>query len=214
MEIIAHRGLWEDPHEKNSLSAFKKALDHGFGIETDVRDFGQKLTISHDIPDPSSLTLEHFLSVVSEKNANVTLALNIKSDGLQTLLKKHGELKSIKHFYFDMSIPDLIDYQSHDLPFYTRVSDIENIPIFYEYAKGIWLDDFHSNELNLILLEKFLFDGKQVALVSPELHNFGYTQYWQKLKLFIEQNPSFSDNIELCTDNPRLAKEFFGDKPN
>lgn len=33
---IAHRGLHDDRYEENSMSAFKKAIEHGFGIETDV----------------------------------------------------------------------------------------------------------------------------------------------------------------------------------
>ena len=46
--IIAHRGLWKKPSEKNSKLALFKALENGFSIETDIRydkDIG--LVISH-----------------------------------------------------------------------------------------------------------------------------------------------------------------------
>ncbi|MEG1791235.1 MAG: glycerophosphodiester phosphodiesterase family protein [Clostridia bacterium] len=33
---IAHRGLYDDNYEENSLSAFRLAVENGFGIETDV----------------------------------------------------------------------------------------------------------------------------------------------------------------------------------
>jgi Glycerophosphoryl diester phosphodiesterase len=33
---IAHRGLHDDVVEENSMSAFRLAIEHGYGIETDV----------------------------------------------------------------------------------------------------------------------------------------------------------------------------------
>ena len=48
--ILAHRGLWFCEEEKNSSNALFKALDLGFGIETDVRDLCGELIISHDPP--------------------------------------------------------------------------------------------------------------------------------------------------------------------
>ena len=33
---IAHRGLHDEKFEENSMPAFQAAIDHGFGIETDV----------------------------------------------------------------------------------------------------------------------------------------------------------------------------------
>lgn len=33
---LAHRGLHDDKYEENSMSAFKAAIEHGYGIETDV----------------------------------------------------------------------------------------------------------------------------------------------------------------------------------
>jgi hypothetical protein len=36
IKIIAHRGFWYKPEEKNTLAAFERALQNGFGIETDL----------------------------------------------------------------------------------------------------------------------------------------------------------------------------------
>ncbi len=36
MLILAHRGIWKDEREKNTLPALKRALSEGFGIETEV----------------------------------------------------------------------------------------------------------------------------------------------------------------------------------
>lgn len=45
----AHRGLHDGEKAENSLSAFKAAVDHGFGIELDVRlSKDNKLVVFHD----------------------------------------------------------------------------------------------------------------------------------------------------------------------
>ncbi|MUK29462.1 hypothetical protein GNP44_05010 [Aliivibrio fischeri] len=209
MKIIAHRGCWKKNQEKNTFDAFKLALEQGFGIETDLRDFCSEIVISHDIPNRDSMTLNEFLRLVHEINANVTLALNIKSDGQQQLLGQELLLKGLNVFYFDMSIPDCLAYKNSKLPYYTRFSDIETTPCLYEESIGIWLDCFGSNELNTEALEKFIHDGKRVSLVSPELHGFEYLTYWESLRSFLRSLPIATKRIELCTDHPLDAKEYF-----
>lgn len=45
----AHRGLHDDKKAENSISAFKAAVDHGFGIELDIRlSKDNKLVVFHD----------------------------------------------------------------------------------------------------------------------------------------------------------------------
>jgi len=48
--ILAHRGAWTVPKERNSAEALKRALKSGFGIETDLRDLDGTVVISHDPP--------------------------------------------------------------------------------------------------------------------------------------------------------------------
>ena len=50
MKILSHRGYWKEEKEKNTIDAVRKAFDHGFGIESDIRDLDGKLVISHN-PD-------------------------------------------------------------------------------------------------------------------------------------------------------------------
>ena len=45
----AHRGVHDDKKAENSISAFKAAVDHGFGIELDIRlSKDNKLVVFHD----------------------------------------------------------------------------------------------------------------------------------------------------------------------
>ncbi|MBE8233542.1 MAG: hypothetical protein HAW67_07365, partial [Endozoicomonadaceae bacterium] len=166
-DIIAHRGFWYEESEQNTAVAFQRALSNGFGIETDLRDRDQNVVISHDMPNPDCMLLNDFLKLCASTK-NITLALNIKSDGLQRKLSSTNIANP--HFYFDMSVPDMLGYKKKHLVYYTRYSDIEQVPSLYEGAEGIWLDNFKDDSLDVQALQKFLIDGKKVVLVSPELH--------------------------------------------
>ena len=104
--ILAHRGLWGKPSEKNSKSALFKALENGFGIETDIRydkDIG--LVISHDILNSSFnyLPFEELLIEYKKQKINSKIAINIKSDGLHEVLKEILENYRIdQYFIFDI----------------------------------------------------------------------------------------------------------------
>lgn len=207
INIIAHSGFWIEPSEKNTEIAFERALSEGFGIETDLRDHDGKLVVSHDMPNSESLSFEVFLDICNKYSFNLTLALNIKSDGLQDSLKNVKINNS--HFYFDMSVPDMLGYISRNMMLYSRYSEIELSPPIYDKCDGIWLDNFADDKLDIEALERFLSDNKQVVLVSPELHKREHLHYWKNLKKFLNDNPNWSKDVGLCTDFPSKAREYF-----
>ena len=65
MEIISHRGLWNNLNEKNTNIAFHSSFKNKFGTETDIRDYNGNLVISHDIADANSLKFEEFINRIS-----------------------------------------------------------------------------------------------------------------------------------------------------
>lgn len=207
--IIAHRGFWTDVAEQNTHNAFVLALSNGFGIETDLRDHNESLVISHDMPNNQSMTFDTFLNICREYSKEPVLALNVKADGLQDALKK-CEISN-QHFYFDMSVPDMLGYHRRNMAVYSRYSDIENSPALYNECQGIWLDNFKNETLDVSALDKFLTDGKKVVLVSPELHRRDETSFWLNLKNFIHSNPIWLDLIGLCTDYPSKARDYFNE---
>lgn len=207
IEILAHRGWWLEPAEKNTFVAFGRAFDSGFGVETDLRDALGNVVISHDVPHSGEKSFDDFIALVSQYDFSPMLALNVKADGLQALARK-GLGEYCNYFFFDMSVPDCLGYKKSGLTFYSRKSDIEE-PSFYAECSGVWLDNFSSGALDVESLKKYLMDGKRVALVSPELHGFEYNNYWALLKEFIVNNPKGQNQISLCTDYPGDAKEYF-----
>lgn len=207
-QILAHRGQWRTPGDKNSLLALRAAIEAGFGIETDVRDRGSDLVVSHDPPDSKAPLLWEFLEIYAGHKADSTLALNIKSDGLgPTLAKLLSSYCVRNYFVFDMSIPETLRYERSGAPFYTRQSELEQAPMLYDSAGGVWLDAFQSDWWNAQTVAGHLAKGKSVAVVSPELHGRDPEAAWRKLG---EIPPLERGELLLCTDRPIEAGRYFG----
>lgn len=196
--------------EKNSMVAFEHSLRAGFGIETDIRDRDGELVISHDIPDRASIKLEDLLITYQTNDRRTTLALNIKADGLVPLLTKMlASYKIEDYFFFDMSVPETLRYKAGGLRYYTRESEHEPLPALYEGAAGVWMDCFVRDWIDEAAIRKHLDTGKDVCIVSPELHKRDRSGMWQMIqrsRLFQE------DGLHLCTDHPEEARRFFGDR--
>lgn len=209
MKIISHRGYWLDESEKNQNLAFKRSFQLGFGTETDIRDSMGRLVISHDMPSGSEQGLDSFLALVAnysqELSLPLTIALNVKADGMANVLSNHlKRYQALDFFVFDMSVPDMRSYLSTSLPVFTRMSEAERIPAFLEQAEGVWLDSFDSEWYTVGVVEELLQAGKRVCVVSPELHGRPYKQLWSMLS-----KVSNDDRVILCTDKPEEALSFF-----
>jgi hypothetical protein len=207
MNILAHRGMWRQPAERNQPEALRQALMHGFGIETDVRDAANQLVISHDPPTGSAQPLAELLAQYCSLKSTAALAINIKADGLRSRLKSLLEANGITNYFcFDMSLPEMLAFQRDGLRFFTRASEYEPEPLLYEHAAGIWMDLFESDWIMPEHIRAHLDAGKQVALVSPELHHRAHEDYWIRLR-----NAGLAGHPEvmLCTDLPASARTFF-----
>ena len=207
MQLIAHRGYWIDPKEKNTDIAFSRALRHGFGIETDFRDLNGQLVVSHDIPLVGAMSVSKFLSLYRACPVRAPLALNIKSDGLQHLIIRFIQDAGLQAcFVFDMAVPDMRAYIDSGIPTYTRLSEYESVPSLLSSCQGVWLDAFESTWYDLGVINPILAQGKGVAIVSPELHGRPHLGLWQWLKMNKLHEQSL---VSLCTDFPMQAQEFF-----
>lgn len=207
MEVISHRGYWLKPEEKNSATAFHRSFSMGFGTETDIRDFEGKLVISHDVANKSAISLDEMLEIYSAYDGRPTLALNIKSDGLQDLLAEKLNYYGINNYFvFDMSIPDTIGYLKKDIKTFLRSSEYEDPSPLLSGGCGIWLDGFTRLNLDLAKALNWISQDKKICIVSPELHKRDPMPEWTEIKDFIKR---CSSNFILCTDTPEEAKEYF-----
>lgn len=205
MIIISHRGYWKTPDEKNGTVAFQRSFELGFGTETDVRDLDGALVISHDMPTVGVMGMTEFLALAGSK---LPLALNIKSDGLaEPLREAMAAYDRNAWFVFDMSIPDMRMHLKAGNPVFTRVSEVEKVPVWLDECEGVWLDQFEREWFDADFVVGLLSTGKRVCVVSSELHRRDYSDLWKML-----QPLAAFDNLMLCTDFPEDAKKFFGNE--
>lgn len=211
MKILSHRGYWKNQKEKNSLVAFERSFEKGYGIETDIRDLDGHLIVSHDYVTYKSdvVYLRDLLKLIKKFSFNspITIALNIKADGLASLLRSELDnliSEDIDFFAFDMSVPDMREYFNNKFKVYSRVSEVEHNPSFYDQCSGIWLDSFNSNWFDEKVIKKFLDDSKKVCIVSSELHSREKSDLWDIIYPIRREK-----NLTLCTDLPEEATAFF-----
>jgi glycerophosphoryl diester phosphodiesterase len=207
MPSLAHRGLWTDPDERNTLDAFRGAFARGWGVELDVRDLDGVLVISHDPPAAGALGFAAVVEAYVAHGCPGHLAVNVKADGLEILIA--AALRPVdpaRWFAFDMSVPDSLRYAGAGLPYFSRHSDIEPEPALYAGAGGVWLDDFYGGFVTEARIAGHLEAGKHVAVVSPELHRRDHRPVWDEWRRWDVWS---SDRVHLCTDHAPQAEEVF-----
>jgi hypothetical protein len=207
MIILSHRGYWRTPAEKNTTPAFARSFQLGFGTETDLRDLAGRLVISHDPPALGVPGAEVLFELHRATDAPLPLALNVKADGLQGMIKAMLErFAPPDAFVFDMSIPDTRGYLKAGIPVFTRQSEHEREPAFYAQAAGVWMDGFQEDWMSEADIARHLQRGKRVCIVSPELHGRDHHPFWDRLaQLTLAADP----RLLLCTDRPEDARSLF-----
>jgi len=209
VQVLAHRGIWREYREGNSLASLTSALTSGFGVECDVRDAYGKLMIAHDVVDDARPSVAELVDVYCGSSTSATLAVNIKADGLSSLIDSQLVRRGITNYFcFDMSVPETLRYRRLGLRYFTRESEYEPVPVLYDDAAGVWMDMFESDWITADLIRRHLDFGKQVAIVSPELHRRPHSAVWERLRADgLAQHPQ----VMLCTDHPNEARSFFHD---
>lgn len=199
ISILAHRGFWQTHAEKNSLSALRRALELGFGLETDIRDLDGELVISDDPPRSGAVPLRTLFSVYRELQSQAPLALNMKADGLAGLLQALlAEFEIANYFVFDMSVPDMRICPQRRRTFFSRMSDLEPQPILLPGVRGVWLDGFESDWFSLHDIRRLQDSGLAVSVVSPELHGRDPARVWEMLAQVRQSKAP----LLCCTDHP------------
>jgi len=209
MIVLSHRGWWIGRPEQNRDVAFRRSFEAGFGIETDLRDRDGSIVISHDMAGADAMPLPQFLDLAEREGSRLTLALNVKADGLQSSLAVALKDRAIADwFVFDMSVPDTLGYRRLGMPFFTRESEVEPDPPLYADAAGVWMDQFFGDWIEPDHIARHLDAGKRVALVSPELHGRDHRAFWDRLA---RSSLGRDDAVMLCTDFPDRARGCFND---
>lgn len=209
MNILSHRGIWREPVEQNTISAFATSQRQGFGTETDLRSYSGELFLSHD-PLQSSMQAPKFehLLLLWKETPRLPLFLNIKEDGLLPFIRPFKPLlDQLSVVFFDMSVPQLVQF-SKVFPkrmLATRFSEYEREPAAQDLCSWLWVDSFNSDP-DLEAIKPFAREKEMsIAIVSPDLHSRDPRPIWKKIKMDSDLPKS---SMFLCTDLPfEVTKE-------
>lgn len=210
--VLAHRGLWANTNQQNTKEAISAAWDEGFSVEIDIRDSNREVVVSHDpIEIGIGLHLKTILDDLREKSrrqANQVIALDVKADGLLSLLP-NCQSANWDHFFFDMSVPEFQKYKGvHSQNLAGRLSEFEKERHpNSETPPWLWLDAFSTDWWldDQVEKEKLELLSREVAvvIVSPELHGRDPGRVWE----FFLQGVREGRNLYICTDFPRKILE-------
>jgi hypothetical protein len=186
MHFIAHR-----------VNTIKDLLNTPveYGVEVDLRDFGEKLILQHD-PFKDGESFEEYL-----KNYNHgTMILNIKSEGIERRVLKLIQQHNIKSYFFlDCSFPMInllsLKGERNIALRFSEFEGIDTISLMSKKIEWIWVDCFTKLPISFKNYKTLKDLNYKLCLVSPELQN-------QDLKLELYKDYLQKENIifdAICT---------------
>lgn len=188
-------------HRRNTVQELNYTSKK-YGIEVDVRSWGNKLIIHHE----PCVKGEYFDQwIASYKHG--TLILNVKEEGLEKpLIRLMKKYEIDDYFFLDQSFPFLIKWANigeHRCA--VRVSEFESIETVLTLSgkvDWVWVDCFTRFPLNKEDAKRLKSAGFNLCLVSPELQGRDADIEIPKLAKYL-----IDENIQadaVCTKRPDL----------
>ena len=160
MKFIAHR--------INTIIELKK-VPKEFGVEVDLRDYGNRLILQHD-PFKDGEDFEEYLKQFD----HVTIILNIKSERIEfrviDLLIKY---KVKDYFFLDCSFPMIyLLYEQGEKNIALRYSEFEGLDTIMnmrDKVNWVWIDYIKGYPINKDFINVIRQSNLKVCLVCPSL---------------------------------------------
>jgi hypothetical protein len=187
-------------HRRNTIAELR-AVPPQYGIEVDIRSFGDKLVIHHDAYVEGE-DFEAWLGAFRHK----TLILNVKEEGLEARLLKLMRERGIEDFFFlDQSFPFLMKTaRAGEKRCAVRVSEFESIDTALALGgmvEWVWVDVFKPGLWLSGADAKRLKDaGLRLCLVSPELQGRTGPEELARVKARLRDEAIAMDAV--CTKVP------------
>jgi hypothetical protein len=192
-------------HRRNTIEQLK-ATPTKYGIEVDIRSYGDRLVMHHD-PFVRGESFDDWL----EEYQHEMLILNVKEEGLEARLIKLMKSYGITDYFFlDQSFPFIIRYsKSGEHRCAVRVSEFESIETALTMAgkvDWVWVDCFNHFPLNKNDAIRLKDSGFKLCLVSPELQGRdAHTEIPLLQELLIKYDIKAD---AVCTKRPDLWKKW------
>ena len=195
MKLIAHR--------RNTIAELE-ATPAQYGIEVDIRSWGDKLVIHHD-PFVEGENFETWLAAYRHG----TLILNVKEEGLEARLVELMRNRGIADYFFlDQSFPFLVKWSKAGLRnCAVRVSEFEVAETALTLAgkvDWVWVDCFTHFPLTGDEARRLQQAGLRLCLVSPELQGRDVAEIATLAALLAERGIKAE---AVCTKRPDLWEQ-------
>ena len=188
-------------HRRNTITELKET-DHKYGVEVDIRSYGERLIIHHD-----PFFIGEYFDEWVESYQHGTLILNVKEEGLEARLIAIMTSKGIDDYFFlDQSFPFLVKMaEGKEHRCAVRVSEFESIETALTLAgkvDWVWVDCFTKFSLNEEDALRLKNAGFKLCLVSPELQGRNAEIEIPALVSLLRARNIESDAV--CTKRPDL----------
>lgn len=193
MKLIAHR--------RNTIADLL-ATDTRYGVEVDIRSYGNRLVIHHD-PFVDGESFDDWISVYDHG----TLILNVKEEGLEAPLIAAVRAKGISDYFFlDQSFPFLVKWsRAGEHRCAVRVSEFESVATALSLAgrvDWVWVDCFTRFPLSGEDARRLGDAGFRLCLVSPELQGRDAEAEIPRMFALLGERAIAPDAV--CTKRPDL----------
>ena len=160
MEFIAH--------QINTIEELK-GVPKVYGVEVDLRDYGDRLILQHD-PFKDGEDFEEYLKHYNHG----TIILNIKSERIEIwVLDLLIKYKVKDYFFLDCSFPMIyLLSEQGEKNIALRFSEFEGLDTIFNMegkAKWVWVDCFTRLSLDKKSFDQLKNSGFKLCLVSPDL---------------------------------------------
>lgn len=199
MKLISHR--------RNTIECLN-ATPKKYGVEVDVRSYGEQLIIHHD-PFSMGELFEDWIAAYQHG----TLILNVKEEGLEgrlvALMLSHG----VKDYFFlDQSFPFLVKWAGlGEHRSAVRVSEFESVETALTLSGKIdwvWVDCFTRFSLTHLDAQRLNSVGFKLCFVSPELQGRDAEVEIPLLIQLLAEREIKADAV--CTKRPDLWENLTG----
>lgn len=155
-------------HRRNTRAQLEATPLH-YGVEIDLRSHGDKIVLHHD-PFVTGEVFDEWI----ESYRHRCLILNVKEEGLESLLIAKMKARAIESYFFlDQSFPFLVrTARSGESRCAVRVSEFESIYTAIALSgmvEWVWVDCFTRFSLTSDEALRLKQAGFKLCLVSPEL---------------------------------------------
>ncbi|MGF1714577.1 hypothetical protein L4D08_06685 [Photobacterium chitinilyticum] len=189
-------------HRINDSSSLK-LTDRRFGVEIDLRDFGNDIVMSHD---PFTINAEKFENYLTNYDHR-TMILNIKSERIEHKVIELLNIYGIDDYFFlDSSFPMIkLMAESNENNIAVRFSEYEPLEMVNSVknmVKWVWVDCFSRFPLDKSTFDHLKSMGLKICIVSPELQGqeeriIDYAGYMKENNIIPDAVCSKAHNFEL-----------------